>query len=303
MSAWIADLGTAYSSYSASWMSHNSLFEMNRAVRCLRLFTQCCPEWTPKHQQLFSESGKSMASDSLLSKDTLWSLFLTLMHRPAQAGHSDKVEIKPVFRESVVSTAGFPKAPRKPPPLEREIIWSEEAFWDLAMSVIKFGCFPVSILASASRVPTIYIPVRAWAWLWYVPINSPCRENEERFYVTHWKKRWTQVAWLLTISTRPQELVQHSVASYHFSHWEHRPSNCIGAVVIFVSPEMGEPLPQGGQETIKWDWCSAGTNMRGLHLLTGWIGSGDESQQESMQQMNFPRSGVRACLQVWKTLW
>lgn len=66
---------------------------------------------------------------------------------------------------------------------------------------------------------------------------------------------------------------------------------------------MGEPLPQGGQETIKWDCWFAGTNMGGLHLLTEWIGSGDESQQESMQQLNFPRSGLRACLQVQKTLW
>jgi len=83
MSEWTADVGTTYSSYSVSWMSHNSLFELNQAARCLRLPMQCCPEWTPNCYQLFSASGKSMASYSLWSKDTLWSLFLTLMFGPA----------------------------------------------------------------------------------------------------------------------------------------------------------------------------------------------------------------------------
>lgn len=60
-----------------------------------------------------------MAGDSLSAKDTLWSLFLTPMLGPASAGHSDKVEMKPVFWEPGVSTTAFPKTPWKPQHLER----------------------------------------------------------------------------------------------------------------------------------------------------------------------------------------
>lgn len=88
---------------------------------------------------------------SLLTKNTLQSLFLTMMLVPTQAGQSDNAGLKPGFYGAGVNTTGFSKTSWKPPPLERDLTWFEEAFQDLAMS--KWDCIwllstPVSIWVS-----------------------------------------------------------------------------------------------------------------------------------------------------------
>lgn len=46
---------------------------------------------------------------SLLTKDTLQSLFLTMMLVPTQAGQSDNAGLKPGFYGAGVNTTGFSK--------------------------------------------------------------------------------------------------------------------------------------------------------------------------------------------------
>jgi len=41
-----------------------------------------------------------------------------------------------------------------------------------------------------------------------------------------------------------------------------------------------------GQETINQNQGSAGTDLGDRHYLTGWTSSGNESQQNTMQQPN-----------------
>lgn len=65
---------------------------------------------------------------------------------------------------------------------------------------------------------------------------------------------------------------------------------------------MSDLLFQGGQKTIKWVWWFVGTELEDLNFPTGWTDTRDESLQNTMQQLNFPRCGRRPCLQVQKTL-
>lgn len=71
---------------------------------------------------------------SLFSKNTLQSLFLTMMLVPTQAGQSDNTGLKPGFYGLGVNITGFSKTSWKPPPLERDVTWFEEAFQDLVTS-------------------------------------------------------------------------------------------------------------------------------------------------------------------------